>query len=153
MSTPAAPTVPPEEHHEARWLLIRDVLVFQLKMLLEALRDVLLPAATLIAGGAGLLVGGDRPERFFHEVLRLGARFDVWLNLFEPIGHAGRVGALAGDAGVDRTLRHLENLLVEQHRQGQVTRQAKQAIDRWLDQVEGAMHASGRPRRDPKPPA
>jgi hypothetical protein len=45
---------------------------------------------------------------------------------------------------VDRTLRYLENLLVEQHQKGQVTRQAKQAIDRWLDQVEGAARSTRR---------
>jgi len=138
----AAPAAPPEEHHERRWTLIRDILIFQAKMLLEALRDVLLPVATLIAGGAGMILSAERPERYFHEVLRLGARFDVWLNLFGPIGHPGRAGVLAADAGVDRTLRYLENLLREQHRRGQVTRQAKQAIDRWLDQVEGAVRAT-----------
>jgi hypothetical protein len=144
MSKSVAPAGPPEEHHERRWTLIRDVLVFQVKMLLEALRDVLLPAATLIAGALGMLQGGERPERYFHAVLRLGARFDVWLNLFGPIGHPGRAGVLAADAGVDRTLHYLENLLVEQHQKGQVTRQAKQAIDRWLDQVEGAVRSARR---------
>jgi hypothetical protein len=113
-------------------------------MLLEALRDVLLPLATLIAGALGMILGGERPDRYFHEVLRLGARFDVWLNLFGPIGHPGRSGVLAADAGVDRTLRYLEDLLVEQHQKGQVTRQAKQAIDRWLDQVEGAVRSTRR---------
>jgi hypothetical protein len=150
MTQLAAPAAPPEEHHERRWSLIRDVGIFQLKMLLEALRDVLLPAATLVAGGVGTILGGERPERYFHEVLRLGARFDVWLNLFGPIGEPGRSGVLAADAGVDRTLRHLENLLREQHRKGQVTRQAKQSIDRWLDQVEGAVR-SARGDRDRTP--
>lgn len=144
MSESIAPAAAPEEQHERRWALIRDVLVFQAKMLLEALRDVLLPAATLIGGALGLFLGGERPERYFHEVLRLGARFDVWLNLFGPIGHPGRAGVLTADAGVDRTLRYLENLLVEQHQKGQVTRQAKQAIDRWLDQVEGAVRSRRR---------
>jgi hypothetical protein len=145
----AAPAAPAREHRERRWTLIGDVLIFQVKMLLEALRDVLLPVATVVAGGVGIILGGERPERYFHEVLRLGARFDVWLNLFGPIGHPGRAGVLAADAGVDRTLRYLENLLREQHRKGQVTRQAKQAIDRWLDQVEGVV-GSARGDRDGK---
>lgn len=136
----------PAGHREARWRLIRDVLVFQAKMVLEATRDVALPLATAGAGLLGLLGwGGRHPEDLFHRVLRLGARFDLWLDLYAPVGEAGRAET-AAPGGIDRWFGELESLLVEQHRRGQLTRSAKDAIDGWLDRLESAPRpAAGRP--------
>jgi hypothetical protein len=50
---------------------------------------VLIPLA-LLAGLAGLLLSPAAPDRFFREVLRLGARFDDWLDLFGAAAHADR---------------------------------------------------------------
>ena len=129
---------------DRRWGLIRDVLVFQAKMVLEGLRDVMLPIATLVAGVAGLALGGKRPERAFHDVLRAAARFDVWLNLFGPVGKRGRVAHLApGPEGVDRYFHALEALIVEQHEKGTLTRSARQTIDGWLDRLQRASRPGG----------
>ena len=47
---------PEEERKRNRWLLIRETLAFQAKMLLEGTRDLLLVPLTLLAAALGLAV-------------------------------------------------------------------------------------------------
>lgn len=116
------------DRREQRWRLIRDVSVFSAKVAIEALRDVVLLPLAIVAGLVGLFAGGERPEKPFEQVRGLGRRFDAWLNLFGE--HDGR-GPV-----IDDHFARLEAVLVEQHRRGGVTAQAKEAIDRALDAVE-----------------
>lgn len=112
-----------------RWRLIRDVLVFAAKVALETARDLVLFPAALIAGLLGVIAGGDRPERTFHQVRAIGARFDAWLNLFGEHD-------TSDEPGIDEQFGRLEQLLVEEYERGGVTTQAKQAIDRALDTLQ-----------------
>lgn len=84
MSAPR-PELPPEgpgDPQTIRWRLIRDLIVFVSKASLEALRDLALIPAALIAGVAGLLLSPSRPERYFHEILKVGDEFDEFVDLF-----------------------------------------------------------------------
>ena len=129
-----------------RWTLIRDLLVFQLKLVLDGTRDVLLSPISLIAGLADLVVGGDRASRYFYDVLHLGRRSERWIDLF---GAAARVEppdipiSPAEEARVDALLQKAERVLADQVEGGGVTAQAKDAIDRALDTLHGK---SGRRR-------
>ena len=114
----------------ARWKLIRDVAVFQLRLGLDALRDLVLSPISLIAGIADLLLGGTR----FYAVLAAGRRTEAWINLF---GELERTGEGAESASVDALLERVERLLVEQYERGGVTASAKSAIDRGLDAIGG----------------
>ena len=62
-------------------VLIRDVLIFQLKLLLDALKDVLLFKLAIIAAAIDLVLLQREPAKRFYAVLRLSERFDLWLNL------------------------------------------------------------------------
>lgn len=130
----------PAAQKERRWQLIRDVLVFQVKMIVEGLRDVLLVPATLLAAAFGVFLGGERPERMFHDVLRAGHRFDTWLNLFGPTGQRPPPQELASgeDPTIDQYFERIEEKLVEQHGRGGMTRSARQAVDSWLDTIQNA---------------
>ena len=61
-------------------------------------------------------------------------RSEAWIDLFEA-AKRGESGAVAGEGGADAVFAQLESLIVEQHAQGGITAQAKQAIDRALDAV------------------
>ena len=72
-----------EEHEpNARLELIVRTVSFQLRLLLDGLRDVALSPLSVLASIAGLLVGGDRPARYFDRLLGLGRRSEEWINLF-----------------------------------------------------------------------
>src|SRR5678815_5566671 len=106
--------------HEAptRWELIRDVLVLQLKLAVDAVRDLILSPVSLVAGVVDLLTGGERPGRFFYSVLIAGRRTEEIINLF---GEADRVmPRSAGDssadaASIDSLVTRLEKMIVEQY--------------------------------------
>jgi hypothetical protein len=114
---------------ERRWTLIRDATVFTAKVGIEALRDVALIPLGLGSALLGLLLRPDDPECYFRQMLSLGQRFDVYLNLFGE--HTGE------GARVDAVFARIENVLVEQHQVGGITAGAKRAIDRALDAVQG----------------
>jgi hypothetical protein len=120
----------------SRWELLRDVLVFQLKLGLDATRDVVLAPLSLAAAVLDLLTGeADGAGRRFYQVLLLGRRSERWIGLF---GAADRVEPESGEAsarGVDAAVARVEARLVEQYARGGVTAQAKDAIDRALDGV------------------
>jgi len=67
--------------------LIYRVLLFQLKLAADGLRDLLLVPISLFAGLFGLIAGGKDPERYFRELLRFGRRTDRFINLFNQFGN------------------------------------------------------------------
>ena len=118
-----------------RWELIRDLAVFELKLVIDALRDLVLSPISLVAGVFDLLRGGERPGRYFYDVLVAGRRSEAWINLF---GEADRVAPRPADAesaSLDALVERMEQLLVEQVERGGVTASAKTAIDRSLDAI------------------
>jgi hypothetical protein len=66
----------------SRMRLLRDVLVFQIKLGLEALLDITLIPVSLAAAGLDFVLGNWRRPRWFHAVLRFGERcerrIDLW---------------------------------------------------------------------------
>jgi hypothetical protein len=120
----------------SRWQLIRDLAVFQMKLGLDALRDVMLSPISLIAGIVDLFLSGEQAGKRFYSVLVAGRRTEAWINLFgeldrvEPRGEAAEG---AERASVDAIVERMERLLVEQYERGGVTASAKTAIDRGLD--------------------
>jgi hypothetical protein len=126
----------PTETADRRWSLLRDVLVFQLKLGVDALRDVLLSPLSLLAAALDLVRGTDRERLHFHELLALGRRSEGWIDLFGA-AHGG------DDPGLDRVVARVEKLVVEQYERGGITAQAKDAIDRSLDRLSGRRPPGG----------
>ena len=68
--------------HGTRWRLLRDVVVFQIKLGMEAVLDITLIPVSLAAAAVDLLLGNWRRPRWFYAVLRFGERcehrIDLW---------------------------------------------------------------------------
>lgn len=95
-------------------VLIRDVLIFLLKLLLDALKDVVLFKVAIIAATIDLVLLRQVPARFFYAVLRMSEQFDLWLNLNGAAQAAGRSedGLFGASlAGSDSLLGKLEELI------------------------------------------
>ena len=71
-----------DQKRGSRLRLLRDVIVFQIKLGLEALLDLALIPVSLAAAGLDLVLGNWRKPRWFHAVLRFGERcerrIDLW---------------------------------------------------------------------------
>jgi hypothetical protein len=116
-----------------RWELIRDVLVFQLKALLDGVRDLFLIPVSLVAALFDLVAPVAGQGRTFYDVLRLGHRSEEWINLFGAVAPAPE----RREPGVDRLVEALEQALVHQVQRGGMTATAKSQVDRLLDRIQG----------------
>jgi hypothetical protein len=117
---------------ERRWLLMRDLLVFQGKLLLDGLRDALLAPVALVAGVIGLISGRDHAHNLFYTVLRGGRRLETWINLFGVV----EPRRLDEGAQVDDVVERIETVLRNQARKGGVTQATKDRIDAILDSIQ-----------------
>ena len=121
-----------------RWTLIRDVAVFQIKLLFDGFRDLLLLPISLITGIVSLVKGGRNPSSEFYDLLRVGRRSERWINLF---GAASHLHGPATDEDrfpvddVDEMVSRVESYVVDEYRRGGVTAQAKERLDKALDLV------------------
>ncbi len=80
----------------SRGALVRDLLIFHLKLWLDGLKDIVLLPLSLVAAGVDFVFR----TRLFYRVLRIGERYDLWLNLFGAARHAEQ--ARDGLFGVSR---------------------------------------------------
>ncbi|MDX1402947.1 MAG: hypothetical protein R3192_00340 [Woeseiaceae bacterium] len=121
-----------------RWTLIRDIVVFQLKLVVDGLRDLVLVPVSLVIGVASLVKGGDLARSGFYELLRQGRRSERWINLFGAVdrlpGSSAESG-LAAAQDIDEIFMRMESFVVDEYRKGGVTRQAKDQLDRALDSL------------------
>lgn len=69
-----------------RGVAVRDFLVFQLKLALEGVRDLLAINLSVIAIVVDILSGRGRRPRRFYAVVRWSRRFDGWLRLHSMKG-------------------------------------------------------------------
>ena len=129
-----------------RWILIRDVSVLQVKLIVDGLRDLLLVPVSIAAGVLSLIRRGDRPGTEFYDLLRAGRRSERWINLF---GAAERVhGPASGDEtspieDIDEIVARVESFIVEEYKDGGVTRQAKDRLDKALDILQKGSRNEG----------
>ncbi len=94
-------TTPPPT---GRRRLARDVLLLQLKLLLDAARDLVLSPITLAAAAIDFVLGSGGPPRLFNAALRLGQRSDEWIDLWA----AARGPEATDHANVDLLMARLE---------------------------------------------
>ena len=141
-----------------KWPLIRENLVFQIKLTLDAVRDLLLSPVAITCTILDLIRGNRSGEGYFQRLMQMGHQTDEWLSLFghnpkapkskhddasaEPIEKADELGGETNDkisSGADSKIDHLflkvEELLNDQHQKGDLTSTAKQKIDHYLDGI------------------
>ncbi|MEQ9570261.1 MAG: hypothetical protein RLN75_08745 [Longimicrobiales bacterium] len=100
-----------------RSVMLRDLVIFLVKLAIDGLKDLALMNLALGAALLDLISGGGTRPRLFYSVLRLSERFDLWLNLNGAMekmesGEAGDDGLFgASTAGSDTLLGKIEELV------------------------------------------
>ena len=90
MTSPA--TLPPAKGNDDHWKFLRDVLVFQLKMLLDNVRDFALMPVSLAQRSIDLIFKGERQGALFYQVLRWGAHSERVIDVYSAIEQAREAG-------------------------------------------------------------
>jgi hypothetical protein len=100
------------EEGVSRLVIVRDLLLFQLKLFLDGLIDVTLAPVSIAAAIVEIFFGGERRGRLFYKILRFGERADLWLNLYGASRRADADGLFGGSrAGSDTLLGEIEELV------------------------------------------
>ena len=126
--------------HPDRWTLIRDLFVFQAKLLVDGFRDLLLVPASLVAGVWSLASGdSDRPGPQFYRLVSLGKESELWIDLFKAYENAPEEVRRQHElkvSNMDELVNRFESFVVEEYERGGVTAQAKERIDKALDAIQ-----------------
>jgi hypothetical protein len=129
-----------ESGSNERWKFFRDVLVFQLKMLLDNIRDFALMPVSLGAALIDLIFKGKRQGSLFYQVLRWGAHSEEVINVYSAIETQERP-RVNPNYTVDAVIARLEGVLVRECEKGGTAASIKAAMDRAIDQIQ--IEASG----------
>jgi hypothetical protein len=97
-----------------RSVTIRDFVIFQLKLMLDGLKDWVVIPLSIFAVVLDIIAGKGRRPRLFYSVVRLSERFDLWINLHGVVEHLdetddGLFGA--SKSGSDSLVGQLEQLV------------------------------------------
>lgn len=109
--------------------LVRDAVVFQFKLFVDGLRDLLLSPVSIIMAIIDVFTGGDR----FYRLLALGRQSEEWINLFETHQHAG----------LDTAVSQIEEVVRNEYREGKISASARDAIRRAMAAARGEPQVKG----------
>lgn len=96
-----------------RGILVRDFLIFQVKLLMDGIKDAVVFPVSIVVVVLELLFGGGSRGRLFYSMMRACEKFDGWLNLHGAARKAGmsREGLFAGsEPGDDTLIAEIESL-------------------------------------------
>jgi hypothetical protein len=134
MTAPTA--IVPRPDTTDRWKFLRDVLVFQLKMFLDNLRDFALMPVSLVAALIDLIVKGQREGALFYKVLQWGAHSEEVIDVYSAIeSHERSSLVINPNYTVDAVIARLEGVLVHECEKGGTAASIKAAMDRTFDQL------------------
>ena len=127
---------PPQRNADDRWRFLRDVLVFQVKLFLDNVRDFALVPISLAAALIDLVFRGKREGALFYKVLRWGAHSEEVIDVYSAIEHHERGDFKVNpNYTVDAVIARLEGVLVREYEKGGTAASIKTALDRTIDQL------------------
>lgn len=75
-------SVPTFPGYKSRWKLARDLGVFELKLAVDGLKDIVLAPLALAAVVADMVMPVESRGVFLRAVIKIGEGFERWLNLY-----------------------------------------------------------------------
>jgi hypothetical protein len=121
---------------DERWRFWRDVAVFQLKMFLDNVRDLVLMPVSLVAAVIDLIIKGEREGALFYKVLRWGSHSEDVIDVYSAIkDHDPGSFKVSPAYTVDAVIERLEGVVVREVEKGGTAASIKTAMDRAVDQL------------------
>lgn len=111
-SSAARPAFP---EYTSRWKLARDAGVFELKLAVDGVKDLLLAPLALAAAVADMIMPVESRGVFLRAVIRIGERFERWLNLY-GLERRESVRTILDEGGSDLIVDYLESTALDLHR-------------------------------------
>jgi hypothetical protein len=125
-----------QPNSDDRWKFLRDVVVFQLKMFLDNVRDLVLMPVALVAALIDLVLRGEREGTLFYKVLRWGWHSEKVIDVYSAIeDHPPGTFEIRKDYTVDGVIAKLESVVTREVEKGGTAASIKGAMDRAIDQI------------------
>lgn len=135
-------------HQDAHWKFLRDVGVFQLKMVVDNLRDFALIPVSIGAAVIDLIFKSE----LFYGVLRWGAESEKMIDVYSALERRDLSAKNPGAGGsglnpaftIDAVVARLEGVVVRECEKGGTAASIKMAMDRAIHQL----HSETQPTRE-----
>lgn len=111
--------------------------IFQLKLAVDALRDILLSPLSLICTLIDLMEGKAGKDSHFEKLLRFGRRTERKINLFNQHDNDPEKGQT-----IDSLINQVESIIVKEYTEGQMSAKAKGAIDKTIQVIKSRQSAA-----------
>jgi len=103
---------------------VRRLLIFQLKLAVDAIRDILLSPISITASIIDLIQGRKGKNSYFEMLMKFGRNSEKRINLFEQ--HQGEKQT------IDNMLKQVEEVVKREYKKGDITTKTKNAIEAKL---------------------
>jgi hypothetical protein len=123
-----------------RWRFLRDVLVFQLKMLLGSFRDFALVPVSLGAALLDLIMKNE--GHLFYKVMRWAWHSEEMINVYSLIKNEVGDKTVDPNYTIDSVVARIEGVLVREYQKGGTAAGIKDALDKVIDQVHHETRAT-----------
>jgi hypothetical protein len=128
---PPEPQAPEDDPHE-RWRFLRDVLVFQLKLVLGNLHNFIFVPISLVAAAADLLFKSGRQGARFYRTMEWARDAEHAIGVYSALDEERVHRSYSVDAVVAR----IEDVIVREYAKGGTAATAKAAVDRAFDKIQ-----------------
>lgn len=133
------PTVydPGNTRMPSRWELIRDVVVFQGKLFVDGLRDLIWAPVSVGLAIMDLMGIGKNAGLHFYNFVYFGQKTEHFINLFGAADHVESHALVdRSPEGLDALVHRLEKTVRQEYDRGGITASAKNTVDRALDNLQ-----------------
>lgn len=121
----------PRARPGGRARLIRRVILFQVKLFADGMRDVVMSPLSVVAGVIGVLFGRRDPEEAFERLMRFGRQTDHLINLFDAYGK----DEARGTATLDKVADEIEAVVRRDYANGGVSAKSAEALSALARQL------------------
>lgn len=132
--------------------LIRRVVTFQLKLMADGLRDLVLFPVSLVAALIGIFRGGDEPDRELNQVMEYGRQTEEWIDLFEQRSGTEHDESRKSHslASIDAVFSKVEESLMQSYKSSDTSEDVQSEIDDALNEAhEKARKSAGSAKPEP----
>lgn len=129
-----------KQPNSERLPLIRHAIVFQLKLGLDALRDILMSPISIILVVTDIILANNSQRSYFLKLMKLGRKSDHWINLFGVnLPTAETVNTIdTADSNVDDWFLKIEDVIKEQQVDGKLSQLGKEKLQRYFGRMNQA---------------
>jgi hypothetical protein len=118
-----------ETSGRSRASLVRRLMIFQIKLFADGVRDLILSPISFVVAAIGLLFGRRNPHAPFDRLLESGHTTDLWIDLF---GFHARDG---DKPSLERMIGDVETILREDHARGGLTAEAERRLRSLMEEL------------------